>query len=71
MSNLINDLDLPIAHRQGKRQCTQNPLTNFVPFKNWSFSYQAFVSKLDLIQIPRTIQETFRDDNWKNPCWKK
>ena len=32
--NDISDLDLPIALRKEKRQCTQYPLSNFVSFDN-------------------------------------
>ncbi|XP_062090436.1 retrovirus-related Pol polyprotein from transposon RE1 isoform X1 [Humulus lupulus] len=60
----IND-DLPIALRKGVRACTQHPIGNFVSYKILSPSYQAFVSTLDSVQIPRTIQEALTDPSWK------
>ncbi|RVW29700.1 Retrovirus-related Pol polyprotein from transposon TNT 1-94 [Vitis vinifera] len=62
--NDISNLDLPIALRKEKRQCTQHPLSNFVSFDNLSFSYQALVSKLSFIKVPETVQEALRDENW-------
>ena len=64
-SNDISDFDLPIALRKEKRQCTQYPLSNFVSFDNQSSSYQAFVSKLSSIKIPKPVRKALRNENWK------
>ena len=63
--NDISNLDLPIVLRKEKRQCTQHPLSNFVSFENLSSSYQAFVSRLSSIKIPKSVQEALSDENWK------
>ena len=60
-----NDLDQPIALRKGIRACTEHPINNFVSYKKLSPSYHAFVSSIDNIQIPRTIQEALIDPQWK------
>ncbi|KAM6551619.1 hypothetical protein CsatB_001427 [Cannabis sativa] len=60
-----DDLDLPIALRKGVRACTKHPIRNFVSYKALSPSYQAFVSIIDNILIPQTIQEALTDPRWK------
>ena len=61
----LNDLDLPIALRKEKRQCTQHPLSHFVSLEKLSPSYQAFVLKLNSIETPKIVQEALRNDNWR------
>lgn len=51
--------------RKGFRACTKHPIGNFVSYKILSLSYQAFVSVIDNIQIPHTIQEALIDPDWK------
>ena len=56
----LDDLDLPIALRKEKGQCTRHPLSHF---EKLSPSYQAFVSKLNSIETPKTVHEALRNDN--------
>ena len=65
ISQLNDDLDLPIALRKGVRACIEHPIGNFVSYEKLSPSYQAFVSSIDNIQIPKTIQEALMDPQWK------
>ena len=73
----LNALDLPIALTKEKRQCTQHPLIHFVSLEKLSPSYQAFLSKLNSIETPKTVQEALRNDNWgesndgRNECTNK
>ena len=48
-----------------KRQYTQHPLSHFVSLEKLSPSYKAFVSKLNSIETPKTVQEALRNDNWR------
>lgn len=65
LSHINDDSNVPIALRKGVRTCTKHPIGNFVSYKTLSPSYQAFVSVIDNIQIPRTIQEALIDPDWK------
>lgn len=60
-----DDLDIAIALRKGVYACTEHPIGNFVSYKTLSPSYQAFISAVDNIQIPHTIQEALADSQWK------
>ena len=65
-SLLVSDnLDAPIAHRKGVRQCTQHPISQFVSYDCLSPSYRAFVSSLSSISIPQNWQDAFMIPKWK------
>ena len=61
----IVDLDVPIAVRKGIRSCTQHPMSNFVFYDHLSSSMRALVTNLSGVKIPNTIQEAWKDPNWK------
>ena len=47
------------------RSCTQHPIVQFVKYDHLSSSMKAFVSNLDEIEIPKTIEEAFQRAEWK------
>lgn len=47
------------------RTCTSHPIYNFVSYKSLSPGFQPFITKLDEIQIPNTIQEALKVPKWK------
>ena len=59
------DLDQPIALRKGIRSCTQHPLCNHLSYSNLSPCYRAFVTSLNQIQIPNSVQEALKMSQWK------
>ncbi|KAL2320148.1 hypothetical protein Fmac_029117 [Flemingia macrophylla] len=59
-----NPDDLPIALRKGKRSCAKYPISQFVSTKNLSMQHQSFLSAIDSIEIPTSIQEALKDENW-------
>jgi len=82
-SNCETDLDdLPIALRKGTRSCTKYPISHFVTTKHLSMQHQSFLSAIDAIRVPTSIQEALKDENWiqamneemsaleKNQTWK-
>ena len=56
--------DLPIALRKGKRSCAKYPISQFVSSKHLSLQHQSFISAIDSIRIPTTVQEALKDKNW-------
>ena len=59
------DLDQPIALRKGIRSCAQHPLRYHLSYFNLSPGYRAFVTSLDQIQIPNSVQEALKMSQWK------
>ena len=45
----INDLDVPIAHRNGTRQCTKHHLSNFMSYEKLPHFLLTFTSQLSII----------------------
>ncbi|RVW29009.1 Retrovirus-related Pol polyprotein from transposon RE1 [Vitis vinifera] len=62
----IDDSNIPITLRKGVRTCTNHPICRFISYDGLSPSYQDFVSVLDSVQVPNSIQEAL-----KNPKWRK
>jgi len=63
-----NDLDQPIAIRNGIRECTKNPLypiADFMSFEKFSPSHRTFLSKINTIPIPKTLHEALSNEKWK------
>ena len=56
-----NDCDMPITLIKGVRTCTQHLIYNFVSYGKLSPSYQAFVSALNSVQVPNSIQEALKN----------
>ena len=52
----IQNDDLPIAFRKGKRQCA-HPISSFVFYNHLSSSSCSFIASLDSIFLPNTIYE--------------
>ena len=61
----IDELDVPIALRKGVRTCTQHPMSYFVSYDHLSPSLRAQTTNLAGVDIPRTIQEAWRNQNGK------
>ena len=55
-SNLIQNDDLPIVLRKGKRHCA-HPISSFVSYNHLFFSSCSFITSLDSISLPNTIRE--------------
>ena len=61
----IDDSNIPIALRKGVRSCTSHPISRFVSYEGLSPSYHAFVSALDNVRVPNSIQEALKDSEWR------
>ena len=61
----IDELDVPIALRKGVKTCTQHPMSYFVSYDHLSPSLWAQTTNLAGVDIPRTIQEAWRNQNGK------
>ncbi|KAL5553897.1 hypothetical protein UlMin_041298 [Ulmus minor] len=61
----VDGSDLPIAQGKGVRECIAHPIEKYVAFRKLLPSYKAFVSNLDGVQIPTTIQEALKVPTWK------
>ena len=61
----VSDLDMPIAHRKGTRQCTKHLIANYLSYHRLSDNHKAFTSKIINPCIPKNIQEALNDLNWK------
>lgn len=62
---VIDISEIPIALRKGVRSCTSHPISRFVSYEGLSPSYHAFVSALDNVQVPYSIQEALKDSEWR------
>ncbi|XP_031501801.1 retrovirus-related Pol polyprotein from transposon RE2 isoform X1 [Nymphaea colorata] len=58
-------LDLPIALRKGKRQCTLHPISQFVSTTGIGVCLQQFVSALSVHSIPSNHQHVLLDPQWQ------
>ena len=59
-----DDLDLPIALRKGKRQCTY-PISSFVSYGHLSSSSRSFVASLDSVTLPKTVHDALSHPGWR------
>ena len=62
-----DDSDLPIALRKGVRSCSKRPLyplSSFLSYDKLSSNHKAFLTNLQSIPIPKTLNEALADDNW-------
>ena len=64
-SSVYNDLYWPIALRKGTRKCTQHPISNFTSLHHLSSTYRGFITQMSSVEIPNTIQEAPRNENWR------
>lgn len=58
------NLDLPIALRKGKCNCT-HPISSFVSYNHLSQSAHSFVTSLDSMTIPKTLDEALSHNGWR------
>lgn len=62
---MIDDSNQPIAQRKGVRGCTGHPLEKYVAYGKLLTPYRSFVSTLDSVQVPNSIQEALKVPAWK------
>ena len=55
-----SDLGRPIAERKGVRSCIQHPLHYYLAYTSLSPTYMAFITSLDQIHIPNSVQKALR-----------
>jgi len=56
--------DLPIALRKEKISCAKYPISQIVSTKKLSMQHRSFLSAIDSIRIPTSVQEALKDENW-------
>ena len=59
------NLNLPIAFRKGKHQCTY-PISSFVSYDHLSPSLFSFVAFIDSITTPKTVHEALSHPGWSD-----
>ena len=67
----IEDSDVSIALQKGVRSCTVHPLSNFVKYNHLSNSVQSLVKNLEVVEIPKTVQEALESLQWKQAILDK
>jgi len=53
--------DLAIALRKGTRSRTKYPISHFMTTKNLSLLHQSFLSSIDAIRVPISVEEALKD----------
>ena len=61
----VQNDDLPIALRKGKRQCA-HPISSFVSYNYLSSSSYSFIASLDSISLPHTVREALSHPGWRS-----
>jgi len=56
--------DLPNALRKERRSCVKYPISQFVSTEKFSMQHQSFLSAIDSIRIPTSVQEALKDENY-------
>ena len=59
-----SDLDLPIALRKDKHNCT-HPISSFVSYNHLSQSTHSFVTSLDSMTIPKILDKALSHNGWR------
>ena len=67
----VDDSNILIALRKGVRTCTDHPICRFISHDGLSPTYQDFVSVLDSVQIPNSIQEALKNLEWRKAVNKE
>ncbi|RDX70624.1 hypothetical protein CR513_50118, partial [Mucuna pruriens] len=64
--NSIEDVtnDMPIALRKGKRSCVKYLISQFVRTDHLFVQHQSFITTIDAIKTPTSVQEDLKDENW-------
>lgn len=70
VDELTND-DLPIALRKTARPHMPYQMKDFVYYGNLSSNYRAYVSKMDQIRIPNSVQEKLKNPGWKAATYEE
>ena len=64
-SDLVQNDDLPITLRKGKRQCA-HPIPSFVSYDHFSSSFCSFITSFDFISLLNTVRETLSHPSWRS-----
>ena len=64
-SDPIQNDDLPIALREGKRQYA-HPISSFVSYNHLSSYSYSFIASLDSISLPNIVRETLSHPGWRS-----
>ena len=67
-STLVEDLDIPIVLRKGKRTCTSHRFSDYMCYNSLFPPYRAFATNLTNIAIPKSIQEVLKGGNYASLC---
>ncbi|CAN1837958.1 Retrovirus-related Pol polyprotein from transposon TNT 1-94 [Linum perenne] len=59
-----DNLDIPIAIRKGVRECTKHPIERNVGYGCLGSTYRGFITNLDSVEVPKTIQEALKHPRW-------
>ena len=62
--------DLPIAHRNGKLQCT-HPISSFCSYNHLSSHSCLFIASLDSISLPNKVSEVLTHPGWRSAMIEK
>ena len=62
-SDPVQDDDLPIAFRKGKRQCA-HPISSFCSYDHLSSHSCSFIASLDSISLPNKVSEVLAHPGW-------
>ncbi|KAL3537870.1 hypothetical protein ACH5RR_001236 [Cinchona calisaya] len=57
-------LDLPIALRKGKRQCS-HLISSFASYEHLSPSLRCFIASLDSVSVPNNLPEALAHPGWR------
>lgn len=63
------DMDIPIALRNGTRECTKYlfyPISSFISLEKCSPSHKRCLMSLNTVSISKTLSKTFTSKEWKN-----
>ena len=53
-----------LVNRYGFSSSTNHPISQYLSYSNLSGPYQAFLSHIDSISIPRSVSEALQNPNW-------
>jgi len=65
VSSNLDDLDMPISLRKRVRRCTQHPLAHYISYHRLSQTHKSFLTSLNTIVIPKSVDEALKDHKWK------
>lgn len=54
---------MPITVQKGIRECTKNLISNFVSYHRLSLQHKTFLTTINSISTPQTLQEALRNKN--------